>query len=494
MFSFQTATPESRGIPSGAIARYVEALNEQRLCLHSLMVIRGGAIVFDGQYSPMTSHQKHRLYSCSKSFVSMAVGLLEQEGKLRLDDRVADFFPEYDPAAMHPFLRQTTLRDLLCMTDCHDDTTYDMNKPQPDMDWVRTYFETPPTHKSGTVFQYNTACTVMLSVVVERVSGGSFLDVLRPRVFEPMGMSADIDCVRTPCGHSWGGSGVLASAHDLAKMAYLCMHEGEAGGRQLLPRAYVRAATSRQVDNTLMGDDREHQQGYGYQIWRLREEGFAFLGMGSQQAFCFPKEDFMVVLTGDTQAVPSATQSELYLLYRLLLPALHAGALPEDAGAQARLARLRDGLKLRAEEGAADSPIAAQVCGAVYAFEDNAMGLTRAQVDFTAEGGALRYRNATGAHEIRFGYGVNVEQDFDETGFYAMDIGHPANRPFHAYASAAWEGERTLHITLYLADVCFGTLQLTCVFAGDTLTIAGKKSAEWFFTHYQGFATGRIVR
>ena len=143
----------------------------RRLCLHSLLIIRRGALVFEGQWAPMTSTEKHRLYSSSKSFVSMAIGLLVGDGKLQLSDRVVDFFPEYDQSGMHHWMKDTTIRDLLCMADCHDDTTYNMNKPEPDMDWVRTWFETPPTHKSGTVFQYNTACTLMLCVIVERVAG-----------------------------------------------------------------------------------------------------------------------------------------------------------------------------------------------------------------------------------------------------------------------------------------------------------------------------------
>lgn len=489
MFSFNKATPESVGIPSGAIASYVKGLNDLHTCFHSVMVIRRGAVVFDGQYSPMTSTQLHRLYSCSKSFVSMAIGILQQEGKLSIEDRVADYFPEYDQDAMHPWLRDTTLRDLLCMTDCHDDTTYTMDKARPDMDWVRTYFKTPPTHKSGTVFQYNTACTVILSVIAERVSGGSFIDVLRPAVFEPMGMSEDITCVRTPCGHSWGGSGVLASAHDLAKMAYLCMHEGKAGGKQLLPREYVREATSRQVDNSLLNDDENRRQGYGYQIWRLPRGGFAFLGMGSQQAFCFPDEDFMVVLTGDTQAMSSASQNEIALLLRILSPALSPDALPEDEQAHAELEALSRSLLMYAPQSDVRSSVIEAAHGKKYTFAPNAMGFTQAQLDFAPDGGVLSYENATGMHEIRFGYGINIEQCFNETSFYAMDIGHPANRPFHAYANGVWKDERTLHITLYIADVCFGTLQLACVWSEGTLTIAGKKNAEWFFDAYKGFAT-----
>ena len=412
-FSFAQATPESVGIPSDAILRYTDALEDLALSLHSLTVIRRGAVVFDGQYSPMTSGQPHRLYSCSKSFVSLAVGILCGEGRLRLSDRVADFFPEYDKAKMHPFLRETTVEDLLRMTDCHDETTYDMDKAEPDMDWVRTYFETPPTHRAGTVFQYNTACTVMLSVIVERITGASFLETLRPRVFEPMGMTKDIQCVRTPCGHAWGGSGVLASAQDLAKMAYLCMRGGEIDGQQLLPREYVRRATSRQVDNALFSDDAEHRAGYGYQIWRIRHNGFAFLGMGSQQAFCFPDEDLLVVLTGDTQDVPAAAQNELTLLFSTIFPALSKDPLPEDPEALRRLAARRESLTLYAETGGGYSPYGQRMSGRTFRFPENALGWKWARFDFDGDEGSLAYENATGPHRVAFAYGRNVGQAFD---------------------------------------------------------------------------------
>ena len=127
MFSFMRKRPEEVGIPSGAIAAYIRAIEERRLCLHSLLIIRRGALVFEGQWAPMTSTEKHRLYSSSKSFVSMAIGLLVGDGKLQLSDRVVDFFPEYDQSGMHHWMKDTTIRDLLCMADCHDDTTYNLS-------------------------------------------------------------------------------------------------------------------------------------------------------------------------------------------------------------------------------------------------------------------------------------------------------------------------------------------------------------------------------
>ena len=493
MFSFMRKRPEEVGIPSGAIAAYIRAIEERRLCLHSLLIIRRGALVFEGQWAPMTSIEKHRLYSSSKSFVSMAIGLLVGDGKLQLSDRVVDFFPEYDQSGMHHWMKDTTIRDLLCMADCHDDTTYNMNKPEPDMDWVRTWFETPPTHKSGTVFQYNTACTLMLCVIVERVAGKNFEDLLRERVFEPMGMREDITCVKSPCGHSWGGSGILAGAMDLAKMAYLVMHGGCVDGKQLLPADYVREATANQIDNAIDADNVEYMEGYGYQIWRLRHNGFGFLGMGSQQAFCFPDEDLLIAVTGDTQAMADARTMELMHLWNTVFREMQDQPLLPNDAAWKNLEALRKSLKLRCVDGAHDSPMTRQLSGARYAFEPNAMGLKEMEFRFTPGGGLVTYVNDTGWHSISFGYGFNVEQQFNETSFYAEHIGFPADRDFRAFASAAWRRENVLHITLYIADVCCGTMQWTCTFTGDTVTLEGRRNAEWFFTKYQGFATGECI-
>ena len=487
MLTFRKATPESVGIPSAAVADFVRDLLDARHCLHTLSVIKDGALIFEGAFSPMTLDEPHRLYSCSKSFVSVAIGLAQSEGLLRLTDRVAQFFPEYDTPDLHPWLKTATLRDMLRMTDCHSENTYHMDKNPPDMDWVDTWFRTPPSHRPGTIFEYNTTCTVMLCVILERVTGQTFVDYLRPRVFEKLGMSPDIQCVRTPCGHAWGGSGVLCSARDFAKFAYLCMHMGELDGVQILPRDYMEEATAYQIDNTLNEDNWEHQQGYGYQLWRSRGGGFSFYGMGSQQGFCYPERDLLVVITGDTQAMPSAREIQLQSVRRhLLRPA--CAPLPEDPAAYADLIALQNSLTLRTEEGAFDSPLAPSVSDRVYTFPENELGWKTARLAL-GRTGLLSYENATGAHEIPFGFGKPVQFELSEPSTYTMDIGHPGGRTLRAFASAAWKDPRTLHLTVYVCDVCFGTLQLTLRFDDDALTVAAKKNAEWFLNEYQGYAT-----
>lgn len=491
MFSFEKATPESVGVPSRAIEQLVGKIETQRQCLHSLSVYKNGKMIFDAAYAPMTADEKHRMYSCSKTFVSMTIGLLQAEGKLSIHDRVAQYFPEYDTEDLHPWLKNATIRDMLMMADCHSHNTYGMDGPVPDMDWAATWFGTPPSHKPGTIFQYNTTCTVMMCIIIERVTGQRFVDYLKPRVFAPLGMTEDIECVNTPCGYAWGGSGILCSAHDLAKFAYLLMHKGNLNGQQLLPADYVEEATSYQIDNTLDNGHIDHQQGYGYQVWRIKHNGFALFGMGSQYAYCYPDQDLMVVTTGDTQADSTAGSVQLQAIGEYIIPAISAVPLAEDPAAFERLTALGKSLTLRATDGKASSPLMERISGKTYRFPENEMGWKFARFDFTdGDEHSITYENKAGVHTLQFAAGRNIGQELYEPSIYTMDIGHPGNRAVRTFCNAAWKDDATLHLIFYVCDVCFDTVQLTFRFADDTLTVAGVKAAEWVLYDYVGFATG----
>ena len=147
------ASPESAGVPSGAILSALRRLNDMRLPMHSLLVLRHGKLLSENYWKPFHRERKHRMYSVSKSWVSLAVGLMIDEGLISLDDPVAKFFPEYVTPGAHEYILRATVRDMLRMTDCHEETTYGFS----DTNWIRTWFDVPPTHPAGAIFNYNTA-------------------------------------------------------------------------------------------------------------------------------------------------------------------------------------------------------------------------------------------------------------------------------------------------------------------------------------------------
>src|SRR5690606_31951476 len=121
-----------------------------------------------------------------------------------------------------------------------------------DSDWAATFFQKEPSHPPGTIFSYDTSATVVLNTIVERISGVPFLEYMRPRLLDPIGFSENAWCIQTPEGTSWGGSGVICTLQDMAKLAYVCLNKGRWDGRQLISEEYIREATSKQIDTSII--------------------------------------------------------------------------------------------------------------------------------------------------------------------------------------------------------------------------------------------------
>ena len=483
----QKVTPEAAGIPSAAVAAFIDRLEDKTLPMHSILLLKGDRIAAEAYWKPFDKTFRHRLYSTSKSFASVAVGILAGDGRLSLDDRVVDFFPEYKAkcAPVHPYTAMATVRDLLRMTTCFNVPDYARFD-----DWTEAFFRIPAAHIPGQSFRYDTLGTVMLCMIVRRVAGVEFMAFLQKRLFAPAGMSADLQCIQSPCGHDWGGSGVLCTTRDLAKFAYVCMHDGKWDGEQLIPEDYIRAATSRQVDNTLTNTDPEHQYGYGYQFWRTRF-GFACRGMGSQLAVCVPEKDLVLVTTADTQAIACGDSIIYDALDRFILKKMRDAPLAENPSAHAALQAKIAKLSLRPVDGAKRSPIAKKINGKTYVLDENSMKMKCVRFTFAGDEGVLAYENATGAHEIRFGFGKQVRQTFPETHYFGRTMMRPGNRGYDCHASAAWRRDDSLVLCVYATDEYFGTLRMNFVFAGDTVTVQAEKFAEMFFDEYQGFTSGK---
>ena len=122
---FETASPESTGIPSYAVKNFLTRLEKQQLPLHSAIIMRHGKICAETYYAPYNKDSLHRMFSITKSFVSMAIGCLAEEGKLKLDDKIVDYFPEKQPeSGTYKYTAMLTIRDMLKMKTCHTKTTY----------------------------------------------------------------------------------------------------------------------------------------------------------------------------------------------------------------------------------------------------------------------------------------------------------------------------------------------------------------------------------
>ena len=488
------STPESVGISSRDIADYIKILNDNGLCTHSLIIYRKGRIVFEKYWEPFDRDFLHRMYSVTKSFVSVAIGLLVSDGLISLDDPISKYFPEETKNQADKYMKGQTIRHMLMMSTAKPTVHWFDSKPS---DRVAFYFANtdPISRPSGTIFSYDSNGSFILGSLVERLTGKTLMEFLRERVLNKIGFSEEAYMLKCPGGHSWSDSALICKPTDLLKMAVLCMNKGEYNGEQIIDRDYITAATSKQIDNFVFGTKNYSSFGYGYQFWRTYDNSFSFNGMGSQFAICTPDKDMVMVTTGDNQGYGEAGQIIFENYFRHVVRKAGDSAIPEDATAQAELDSLASSLKLLTANGEKTSPIADRINGVTYKMDDyNKMGLKSVCFRFENGGGVFCYENADGYKEIPFGMCENVFGKFPQKG-YADGIGTiPSDVLYDCAASGAWVSENQLVIKVQIIDKYFGNLNVTAGFRDDgKLGIFMKKTAEDFLQQYDGFAGGEAV-
>jgi CubicO group peptidase (beta-lactamase class C family) len=356
------SSPEEQGVSSAALLAFIDAADRIE-SMNSFMLVRHGHVVAEGWWAPYDAASPHSLYSLSKSFTSTAVGLAVAEGKLSLDDEVLKFFPDEAPAEPSRNLKAMRLRDLIRMS-----TGQQTEPPRTnDRPWVRSFLAHPVPFKPGTHFLYNTSGTYMLSAAVQKATGQTVLDYLRPRLFEPLGID-NPTWEASPQGISAGGYGLSIRTEDIAKFGQLYLQKGKWGDRQLVPAAWVEAATKLQTSNG-SNPNSDWDQGYGYQFWRCRHGAYRGDGAFGQYCIVLPEQDAVIAITSGVRDM----QAVLNLVWDKLLPALKPSALAADADAQEKLRQRLKGLTLRPQEGTAEGK--ALVSGRKYEFPSNAQKL-----------------------------------------------------------------------------------------------------------------------
>jgi CubicO group peptidase (beta-lactamase class C family) len=333
------SSPEAQGMSSAAVRQFIESAHTKVDTLHSVMVVRHGQVVAEAWWSPEAADKRHVMHSLSKSFTSTAVGLAIAEGKLDLFDPVLKFFPDEAPEKPSDNLKKMRVRDLLTMSTGH----HEQPKREKDTNWAEVFLAHPVPYKPGTHFMYNSMGTYMASAIVQKVTGQTVLEYLKPRLFEPLGIEHP-EWDMSPQGVCTGGWGLWIRTEDIAKFGQLYLHRGKWNGKQLVPAEWVELATSKQMSN---GSDptKDWDQGYGFQFWRCRHN--AFRGDGAKGQFCvvLPEQDAVIAITADTKDM----QSELNVVWDDLLPAFQSSPLPENAAELARLREAVKGFKVRHE-------------------------------------------------------------------------------------------------------------------------------------------------
>ncbi|HSZ42726.1 MAG TPA: serine hydrolase domain-containing protein [Trebonia sp.] len=410
------------------ISALLDRLEAKSVECHSLMVVRHGHVVAEGWWAPYSADRPHLLYSLTKSFTSIAVGLAIADGLLSLDDRVADVLADHVPAGISGQGRRISVHHLLSMTAGHrTDSLAGAWQLEPG-DLVKGFLRLPFATAEGTRHTYDNSAAFILARMVERVTGRGLPEFLDERLFTPMGIDhAEWDRVRS--GAAFGFHGLHLRTEAVAAFGELLLRGGLWGGRQLVPREWVELATGRQVGSRHYAegaDGADFLCGYGYQFWMSRH-GFHGSGAFGQHCVMVPSHDLVVVLTSAQQEVRQA-QDVLDAIWECLLPGIgHPGSTRDD---EILAGRLR-GLSLPLVPGSAgpDRSVTATLgsCAEGSALPD---------------GTTVTVVPADGAWLIRFGSFLEIEAGRGE-----WRESSPLGRP--VCASGAWQGS-TFVADLYI--------------------------------------------
>lgn len=495
---FEKITPEQAGISSAYVKKFIERLQKRGITAHSVLMMRGDAIFAEYYWAPFNRDFCHRMYSQTKSYVGIAIGLLVEEGKLSLDDKVISFFPERITCdtSVYKYVTEATVEDLLTMQTAGGPPnwfTYEDNA-----DRVKLYFDKSSDKRpAGCFWEYDSPGSMVLSALVEKLSGMSLLDYLRHRLFNKMGTFRTAHVLKTRNGDSWGDSALLCTARDMASFGRLLMREGNWEGEQLVDAAYVKKATSRICDNSVTGLNTYSSFGYGYQIWRCDGNGFFFNGMGGQFTFCLPDYDILFSCTGDNQGHPMAGEVIFSAFYDLIVENLSpvGVSLAEDPAAYAALETATADLKLRCMDMPYTSDYEERINGKEFICNANASGITRFSFTFEeGDRGVFRYENATGEKELPFGMRHNVFGKFPQLG-YSDEFGGTRTTNGFKYGcavSAAWRDANKLMLRVQIIDRYFGNMTAVFAFKGDEAYVSIISNAEDFLTEYKGQFLARM--
>ena len=285
--AFVRVTPESQGISSDLFAALLRELDASKDTeMHHFMALRHGKVICECNFAPYPKGMWHITHSMCKSITGMAIGMLIEEEKLKLDENIYDIFPDHINAFSKIFRPVITVENLLTMTS---GVTFNESGIVSGNDWLGSFLNASVNGKPGTEFQYNSLNTYVLSAIVTKRTGETLTEYLTPRLFGPLGITKYY-WETCPKGITKGGWGLFLCAEDMAKLGQLYLQRGKWNGQQLVSEYWIEISTARHLKT------QNDTYGYGYQLWMEQRPGsFEYNGMLGQNVIIYPDMDMVLV-------------------------------------------------------------------------------------------------------------------------------------------------------------------------------------------------------
>jgi CubicO group peptidase (beta-lactamase class C family) len=294
-----------------AMRRFRDTVDRRDLRLEGLHLRRAGLQPLAHRW---TRDERRDVFSVSKTFTAVAVGMARAEGLLDLDDAVLTHLPDLSDTAA-PGTEAMTVRHLLSMTAGNE-----LRWDHPDLSWpgdpARAFLAEPLTAVPGTRYAYRGMVSYVLGRIVHAVSGSDLRDYLVPRLFDPLGI-ANPQWHRCPLGYSLGAVGLHLRTEEMSRLGQVLLDGGAHRGAQLVPADFVALMQSW---TTPTGRDDPDNAAYGLHCWPCsRDHAWRMDGIRGQFVIMLPRQRAVVAVTADYDG---PTTDILDAIWQDLVPAL----------------------------------------------------------------------------------------------------------------------------------------------------------------------------
>ncbi|MDW3224880.1 MAG: serine hydrolase [Paracoccaceae bacterium] len=288
----------------------------------SIVVLKDGALVFEGYYQDTTAEDLRISWSLAKSYLSALMGIVLEQGDIgSLDDLVVDYVPQLRGSAY----ARTTIRNVLNMAtgvtfdEDYLDKSSDINRMGRvlalggEMDTFAAGI-TETFAEPGTDWQYVSIDTHVLGMVIRAATGRSIIDLMGEKIIAPLGVERAPYYLTDGTGVAFVLGGLNSTTRDYARFGQMFLQGGAWRGQQIVPRDWVMASTTPSAPTDA------DQYGYGYQWWTPRDaRPREYMGRGIYGQYLYINEEAGVVIAltaADLQFRDSAVQRQNITLFR----------------------------------------------------------------------------------------------------------------------------------------------------------------------------------
>ena len=292
---WKVASPESVNIDSNKLLAIDKEIEVRLRGVNCFLIIKNGTIVHEKYFNSYNREQINHMCSVTKTIISALIGIaIDKKFIKSVDQKVLDFFPDFIPKNTDHLKSQLKIKHFLTMRTGllwmnsgmgHEPMFRRLLKEK---NWINSILNLPVNVKNFGQFQYSSAVSHLLSVIIAKSSNTSTKEFAMKYLFKPIGISKNIQWMKDPQGINIGGYGLKLKPRDLAKFGFLYLNQGIWKDKQIIPKEWI-------VESL-----QNYGEGYGYHVWITKIGDFdAFMaaGYGGQYLTCIPKLDLMIVIT-----------------------------------------------------------------------------------------------------------------------------------------------------------------------------------------------------